>query len=231
MSNLSFDNLGFGMNFCLYKYWIKNNKGKPIPKNFMKQMNKEKNKEYKKYIIDNKGYYEEVINSDFFGPLCNIEKKIYKNIGDLDEDEFNPLFTKDEKTEKMVKMKFNIRDFFAIKKSDDLCFLYIEDIINDEDIEKEFEWDIEKELVWFKQDTLDIIFKKIKKDIKNEKEKVILRKFTFNLGGINWYILNIDYNTGCVCPFTYAHSKQRISDFIYYFRTENNRDLMYDYLS
>ena len=92
MSLTDFVNLGYGTNFCLYKYWIKNNKGKSIPKRFMKQMNKYKNKnEYNKYIIDNKDYYEQVINSNFFEPLYNIEKKIYKNIGDLDEDEFEPI--------------------------------------------------------------------------------------------------------------------------------------------
>jgi len=220
MSLTGFVNLGFGMNFCLYKYWIENNKGKSIPKRFMKQMNKYKNKnEYNKYIIDNKDYYEQVINSNFFEPLYNIEKKIYKNIGDLDEDEFKPLFIKDKKTEKMVKIKFNLRLFFANKKSDYLCFAY--------------EPDDNIGFIWFDQNMVNIIFKKIKKDIK--KEEVKLNKYTFNLGGVNWYILNIDYNIDYneedICLFTYAHSKQQLDDFVYYFKKENNRDLMHDYLS
>ena len=115
----------------------------------------------------------------------------------------------------MVKIKFNLRLFFANKKSDYLCFAY--------------DTDYNIGFVWFDQDMVNIIFKKIKKDIK--KKEVKLNKYTFNLRGVDWYILNIDYNTGCVCPFTYAHSKKKISDYVYYFRTENNRDLMYDYLS
>jgi len=209
------DNHSFITNLCLYKYWIENNKGKSIPKHFMKQMNKYKNKELKKSIIDNNAFYEDVITTKGFNHVYNHEKRIYKNIGDLDEDEFNPVFTKDKKTEKMVKMKFNFRKFFAVKKSYCLCFTY--------------EPDDDIPFIWFNQDMLDKEFKVIKKDIK--KEEVKLNKYTFNLGGVNWYILNIDYNEKDICLFTYAHSNELIGDFVYYFKKENNRDLMFDYLS
>jgi len=283
----------FFQNYLQYRYWIeKNGKKKPIPKIFMKEMNKCKNKAFKKQVINDKQNYDFITTTEAFKDVYKIEKTIFKNIGDLDDEDLTNITLVDDtpvkerirkptfynywlgerlrsfseeqkklpeedrvgkigrikviadewmkfkntdafveaksKWEELsseafsdesnhIKVDFDIRTFFSTKKSNYKCFTFSES---------------QRRLGWLEDNGINEIFKAVKR-MKNDGEDIKISKKTFDLGGVNWFSLEVIPNEeDChPCFFTMAHSEYISKGRIFYFRTENNRDLMFDYLS
>ena len=96
-----------------------------------------------------------------------------------------------------------------------------------------FTFSLEKRrLGWLEDNGINEIFKAVKR-MKNDGEDIKISKKIFDLGGVNWFTLELIPNEeDCnPCFFTMAHSDYKSKGRIFYFRTENNRDLMFDYLS
>ena len=212
----------FIKNYILYRYWVENNKNKPIPKIFMKEMNKCEDRAFKKQIIDDKKKYNFVTTTKAFKDFYKMEKTIFKNIGDLDDEDLSNVYLADSCVDALdksnhIKLDFDIRTFFSTKKSNYKCFTF--------SLEK-------RRLGWFDDIAINEIFKEIKKTM-NDGEDIKISKKTFDLGGVNWFTIELIPNgEDChPCFFTMAHSEYISKGRIFYFRTENNRDLMFDYLS
>lgn len=212
----------FAQNYILYRYWIENNKNKPIPKIFMKNMNKCEDIALKKKIINDKKSYDFVIKDKEFKDVYKKEKTIFKNIGDLDDEDLRNVYLADSCVDALdksnhIKLDFHIRSFFSGKKSNYKCFTFSEE---------------KRRLGWFDDIAINEIFKEIKKTM-NDGEDIKISKKTFDLGGVNWFTIEFNSNEkdSHPCFFAMAHSDYFSKGRIFYFRTENNRDLMFDYLS
>lgn len=284
----------FVQNYVLYRYWIeKNGKKKPVPKIFMKEMNKCEDRTFKKQVIDDKKTYDYVKTTEAFKDVYKMEKTIFKNIGDLDDEDLRnvtlvgdtpvkertrkPTFynhwlgerlrTLSEEQKELpeedrvgkierikviadewkkfkntdafyeaksewevlsssvdasdesngIKVDFKIRAFFSTKKSNYKCFTFCEK---------------NRRLGWFDDNGINKIFKEVKR-MMNDGKDIEINKKTFDLGGVNWFSLELIPNgEDCnPCFFAMAHSDYISKSRIFYFRTENNRDLMFDYLS
>jgi len=171
----------FVQNYVLYRYWIeKNGKNKPIPKIFMKEMNKCEDRTFKKQVIDDKKTYDYVKTTEAFKDVYKMEKTIFKNIGDLDDEDLRNVYLADSCVDALdksnhIKVDFKIRAFFASKKSNYKCFTFCEK---------------NRRLGWFNDNGINKIFKEVKR-MMNDGKDIEINKKTFDLGGVNWFSLEL----------------------------------------
>jgi len=210
----------FLIDYGVYKMWIDKKGFTDIPPILKRNTDKFKNKSRKMYLIkifkqllEKNPQLAEKIKDHYYR-----EKMTYKNVGDYDENQYQPTIIDEYGIHQTNKL--SVRDFFACKKNA-VCFTYHKGI-------NQLNWLDKKDMGQFK--TYRKHYKKKECEIYEENNQ------EHEINGIKWYslcITSIDDEgevNASICKGSIELFSYFAYGLVYYFKTAENRDDMYNYM-